>query len=135
MYSSRVRTAGTLPYGGLCPGGGGLCPKGGLPDRDPPDRDPPLDRDISREQNHRRCKTLPFRNFVAGGKNSMDLCKSDTPSQYTLYTCRVDQQQQLQNLCLWAIYESCTREQGASITNAMNSKSRIRNFSFQLDLE
>ena len=50
MHSSRMRTARSLPYGGvsvqgcLCPGGGGsvrgalcsegVCPGGGLPDRD-----------------------------------------------------------------------------------------------------
>ena len=39
MYSSRMRTACTLPYGGLCPGG--------LPNRDPPWQRPPLpDRDL-----------------------------------------------------------------------------------------
>ena len=41
MRSSRMRTARSLPYGGLCPGG--------LPDRDPwtetpMDRDPQLNR-------------------------------------------------------------------------------------------
>ena len=88
MHSSRMRTTLSLPYGGslsrgylsrgylsrgslsggLCPGGlypgGWISVQGGLPETPLP----------SCEQNHRHVlKTIPCRNFVAGGNNTKEI--------------------------------------------------------------